>query len=444
MRESDGPMAKGRAGKERPTGLRRTGRQAGPERQGMRESDGPMAKGRPGKERPGETGRRKKENRAFANLCLPGRNCGPVFKRGSPGKRGAGMKKDAAMRVEDLLIDGGTSVLDAMQRLGETGAGILFLCENSVLRGCVTDGDIRRYILKGLPLEGPVYDAANRSPCALPIESRAQARAALLEKGVSALPLLDKKGRVQDVVFADDFLDVVPYKKLDVPVVMMAGGLGTRLYPYTKILPKPLIPIGELPIAEHIINRFTDVGCDSFTMIVNYKKSMIKSYFNDLQKDYTVTYADEDAPLGTGGGLSLLKGRITRTFFLTNCDILIDADLADLYQAHREQGNTITMVCAVKHFTIPYGVVELGDGGELSAISEKPEMNFLTNTGLYVAEPSVIEGLRPNEPIPFTDVIENVRASGGRVGVYPVSEHSWMDMGQLEELDNMRRRLEMP
>lgn len=353
------------------------------------------------------------------------------------------MKTDAAMRVEDLLIDGGTAVLDAMRCLDETGRGILFLCAGGVLRGCVTDGDIRRYILKGLPLEGPVSGAANGSPCALPIESRAKARAMLLEKGIGALPLLDKKGRVQDIVFADG-LDVVPYKKLDVPVVMMAGGLGTRLYPYTKILPKPLIPIGELPIAEHIIHRFTDVGCDSFTMIVNYKKSMIKSYFNDLQKDYTVEYADEDAPLGTGGGLSLLAGRITRTFFLTNCDILIDADLADLYQAHKEQGNTVTMVCAVKHFTIPYGVVELGGGGELRAIAEKPEMNFLTNTGLYVVEPSVIEGLRPNEPVPFTDVVENVRAAGGRVGVYPVSEHSWMDMGQLEELDNMRRRLEMP
>ncbi len=352
------------------------------------------------------------------------------------------MEKDKEIRVADLLIDGDAAVLDVMRRLDETGRGILFLCEGDVLRGSVTDGDVRRYILKGLPLDGPVRGAANPAPCALPIESRAKARAALQEKGISALPLLDKKGRVRDIVFADG-PGVMPGQKLNVPVVIMAGGLGTRLYPYTKILPKPLIPIGELPIAEHIIHRFTDVGCDAFTFIVNYKKSMIKSYFNDLQKDYTVEYADEDAPLGTGGGLSLLKGRVTDTFFLTNCDILIDADFVDLYQAHKEQGNVITMVCAVKHFTIPYGVVELGGDGALSAISEKPEMNFLTNTGLYVVEPSVIEGLTPGKAIPFTDIIEGVRAAGGRVGVYPVSEHSWMDMGQLEELDNMRRRLEM-
>ena len=169
---------------------------------------------------------------------------------------------------------------------------------------------------------------------------------------------------------------------------------------------------------------------------------MIKSYFNDLEKDYTVEYADEDTPLGTGGGLRLLKDRLHETFFLTNCDILIDADFGDVYDFHRRQGNKITMVCAVKHFTIPYGVVELADDGQVRAMQEKPEMNFLTNTGVYVVEPEVIGLIQPDTPTPFTDLIEAVRREGGRVGVYPVSEQSWMDMGQLEELDNMRRRLE--
>ena len=343
------------------------------------------------------------------------------------------------MRVDDLFITEDISVLDAMRKLDETGLGVLFVAPEGVLRAVVTDGDIRRYILKSLPLEGPVREAANYSPYALPMEARARAKTALLEHGIGALPLLDKRGRVQDVVFAGG-LDIETHKKACAPVVIMAGGLGTRLYPYTKILPKPLIPIGEMPIVEHIIHRFADVGCSAFTMIVNYKKSMIKSYFNDLQKDYTVDYVDEDTPLGTGGGLSLLKGKVTQTFFLTNCDILIDADFGDIYQYHKEKGNVITMVCAVKHFTIPYGVVELGGDGDISGITEKPEMNFLTNTGVYVVEPSVIDGLAYNEPIPFTDIIADVRA-GGRVGVYPVSENSWMDMGQLEELDNMRRRL---
>ncbi len=346
------------------------------------------------------------------------------------------------MRVEDLLIQENASVLEAMRCLDDTGRGILFLAKDGALKGCVTDGDIRRYILRGLSLEGEVKSAANAHPLSLPIEERGKARGMMIERRVSALPLLDKRGCVQDIVFADG-LGVAARKKVNAPVVMMAGGLGTRLYPYTKILPKPLIPIGELPIAEHIIRRFTNVGCADFTLIVNYKKSMIKSYFNDLQKEYTVSYVDEDTPLGTGGGLSLLQGKIAQTFFLTNCDTLIDADFADVYQCHKEEKNAVTMICAVKNYTIPYGVVQLGGAGEFTGVSEKPQMNFLINTGVYVVEPSVVEALAYNKPALFTDIVDRVRKAGGRVGVYPVSEHSWMDMGQLEELDNMRRRLEM-
>lgn len=345
------------------------------------------------------------------------------------------------VKIEDILLVPGASVLDAMAQLDKTGLGVLFDAPDGVLAGVLTDGDLRRYILAGGRLEGPAADAVNRSPRSLPMEQRAQARRMMLDCTIKALPLLDKNGRIQDVLFADG-LNIDTQKRATLPVVMMAGGLGTRLYPYTKILPKPLIPVGELPIAEHIIHRFRDVGCSRFYLVVNYKKNMIKSYFNDLEKDYTVEYADEDTPLGTGGGLRLLKDQLHETFFLTNCDILIDADFGDVYDFHRRQGNKITMVCAVKHFTIPYGVVELADDGQIRAMQEKPEMNFLTNTGVYVVEPEVIDLIQPDTPTPFTDLIEAVRKEGGRVGVYPVSEQSWMDMGQLEELDNMRRRLE--
>ena len=174
--------------------------------------------------------------------------------------------------------------------------------------------------------------------------------------------------------------------------------------------------------------------------MVNYKKGMIKSYFNELEKDYTVQYVEEEQPLGTGGGLCLLKGQIDSTFFLSNCDILIDADFGDIYNHHKAQGNVITMVCAFKHFTVPYGVIELGEGGEIQAMREKPEMNFLTNTGVYVVEPEVIRDLEDGKKQGFTDIIDKYRAMGRRVGVYPISESSWMDMGQMEELEKMRRR----
>lgn len=252
------------------------------------------------------------------------------------------------MRIDELIIGEDKTVLDAMHQLNDTGRAILFVAPGGVLQGVVTDADVRRYILRGGALTGPVRDMANYSPKSLPIERRREAKRLMLEKAIGAVPLLDKQGRIEDVEFAAG-LDIDTRKRADLPVVMMAGGLGTRLYPYTKILPKPLIPVGELPIAEHIIHRFTDVGCKRIILVVNYKKNMIKSYFNDLEKDYTVEYADEDEPLGTGGGLSLLKGRVTQTFFFTNCDILIDADFGDLYQYHRAHGNAVTMVLSLIH-----------------------------------------------------------------------------------------------
>lgn len=344
-------------------------------------------------------------------------------------------------KIEDLFIPEDKTVLDAMRQLDETGYRILFVAPGGVLRAVITDSDVRRFILRGGALDGPVREMANYSPKSLPVGRRREARDVMMRHSISALPLLGEGGRISDVVFFYD-LDIDIRKKAELPVVVMAGGLGSRLYPYTKILPKPLIPVGELPIIEHIIHRFRDYGCHKFHLIVNYKKSMIKSYFSDLEKDYEVCYADEDEPLGTGGGLCLLKGQLKKTFFLSNCDILIDADYGDIYQYHKKSGNVVTMVCAVKHFTVPYGVVELGEHGDITAMQEKPEMNFLTNTGMYVVEPRVVEEMPMGVKMGFTDLIDHYRALGEKVGVYPVSEQSWMDMGQMEELDAMRRRLE--
>lgn len=345
------------------------------------------------------------------------------------------------MRIEELFISEEKSGLEALRLLDEKGCRILFVAPGGVLKAVITDADVRKFILRGGNLEQPVGKAANYNPKSLPVERRSEARELMLRYNIDALPLLDKAGHIQEIVFDSD-LDIDTRKSACLPVVIMAGGLGTRLYPYTKILPKPLIPVGEMPIIEHIIHRFQKFGCNDFSLIVNYKKNMIKSYFNDLEKDYAVSYVDEEKPLGTGGGLSLMKGQISTPFFLTNCDILVDADYGDIYDKHKEAGNVITMVCALKHFTIPYGVIELGENGDITNIKEKPEMNFLTNAGVYLCEPQVISDLAENQAVSMVEIVEKYRAAGKRIGVYPVSESSWMDMGQIEELDNMRRRIE--
>lgn len=345
------------------------------------------------------------------------------------------------LKAEELFIPETASILDAMKRLDETGQRILFVAPEGRLKAVVTDGDIRKCMLRGGSLEDPISSAANYHPKSLPIAERGRARSEMEHWGIDALPILDRSGVITDIVFADG-VNVDNRKKVDIPVVMMAGGLGTRLYPYTKILPKPLIPVGEKPIAEMILSRFREFGCRHMTMIVNYKRGMIKSYFADLEKDYTVDFIDEDTFMGTGGGLCLLKGQMNSPFFFTNCDTLLDIDFGDLYEYHRSHGNLVTMVCAYKHITVPYGVVELGDDGSIASMREKPELNFLTNTGVYVVEPRVVEEMPDGEFIGFPDVIDRYRAAGEKVGIYPINESCWMDMGQMEELEKMRRRLD--
>ncbi|MEG0090714.1 MAG: sugar phosphate nucleotidyltransferase [Oscillospiraceae bacterium] len=345
------------------------------------------------------------------------------------------------MLIEELIISEDTTVLAAMQRLDATGRQVLLIAPDLKLQAVITDSDIRRHILRNGALDEKVSRVANYAPKSLNIAQKNEAEEYMTKNSISCVPLLDNQGRVVEVCFVDE-ISVSAKKTLDIPVVIMAGGLGTRLYPYTKILPKPLIPIGEKPIVEHIIDHFLAFGCDRFHMIVNHKKHMIKAYFNELEKPYAINFEEENTFLGTGGGLSLLKGKVNSEFFLTNCDVLIEADYNDIYSFHKKHGNMITVVCALKHVTIPYGVFTLKDNGEIDNITEKPTMNFLTNTGFYVVDKRVIEDLEEDKVISFPEIIDLCRAKGEKVGVYPVSENSWMDMGQLEELEAMRRRLE--
>ena len=283
------------------------------------------------------------------------------------------------MLIDDLIINEEMPVLQAMQILNDKEKKILFIAPELKLKAVLTDGDIRRHILRGGRLDAKVGEIANYNFLSLKAGQYNQANSFMIKHSIYALPLLDSEGVITDVVFFDES-SVKVKKNLDLPVVIMAGGLGTRLYPYTKILPKPLIPVGEKPIIEHIIDHFRNFGCDDYKIIVNHKKNMIKAYFNELNKDYNVDFADEEVFLGTGGGLALLKDKVKGPFFLTNCDVLIEADYNDIYKFHQKNGNLITVVCALKHVTIPYGVFNLNCEGEIESVTEKPKDNKKTSS----------------------------------------------------------------
>lgn len=221
----------------------------------------------------------------------------------------------------------------------------------------------------------------------------------------------------------------------------MAGGKGTRLHPYTQILPKPLIPIGNQTITEHIMERFEQYQCSHFDMIINYKKNFIRSYFQDNEIKRNVDFIEEPEFWGTAGGLKLLEGKYKSTFFVSNCDVLIDADYKDIYNVHKQEKNIITLVCAKKKIVIPYGTVSVNEKNEILEFKEKPEYTFLTNTGLYLVEPEFLKMIPEQTFIHITDVIQKCMNAKKKVGTYIIDEENFMDMGQLRELEQMREKL---
>ncbi|NWQ39157.1 NTP transferase domain-containing protein [Bacillus sp. EB106-08-02-XG196] len=343
------------------------------------------------------------------------------------------------MDINDFLIDENSTMIEAMEVLDKVAKKVLFVIRDGQFVAAITDGDIRRWILKKGNLEAQVKDIANYNPKYIYEEEKMSAKEYMRKYSIEALPILNNEKDIVSVVLWND--EIKRQKDLQVPVVIMAGGLGTRLYPYTQVLPKPLIPIGEIPIAEHIINSFNEYGNNQYFLVVNHKKNMIKAYFNEIEKNYEVNYVDEDQPLGTGGGLSLLKGKINSTFILTNCDILIDGDYEKIYDYHKKEKNLITMVCSLKNIKIPYGVIQINDTGEIEEMKEKPKFSFFTNTGMYVVESRVIEELEENKAIGFPDIIDKYKKAGEKIGVYPISENAWLDMGQLDEMEKMTKRL---
>ena len=341
------------------------------------------------------------------------------------------------LELNNFIIQEDTSVYDAAGAINANGRQIVFVCDGMRLLAVLSDGDLRRYILRSGDISKSVRYAANHSPLTLTIAESHNVKQLLLKNPhIRAIPILDKKGNIVSISFTEN-TSVRKQTHLGVPVVIMAGGKGTRLAPYTNVLPKPLIPVGDKTITEHIIDRFISFGCDDFKMIINHKKELIKAYFSEVSCNGSLHFIEEKHFQGTGGGLKLLDGIIDKTVFMTNCDILIEADYEDILKHHRSVGATITMVCALKKVSVPYGTIELDEAGRPIKLVEKPEYPILTNTGLYVIEPCFLDNIPPDTYIHITELIQQLMDKGQTVGVYPISESGWLDMGQIDELGKM-------
>lgn len=346
------------------------------------------------------------------------------------------------MQIEDLLIEEGSTIQEAVKRLEEKRCKVVYVVHKGKLVASISDGDVRRYALKNGKMADVVKNIANYNPQYLLIYDKYKLDEIFERSEISSIPIVNYNREIVEIAFRNGRRIQRKYD-LNCPVVMMAGGKGTRLFPYTKVLPKALIPIGEVPISERIINNFVNYGCRQFYLILNHKRKMIQAYFDALEKSYTIEYIEEETYLGTGGGLCLLNGRINRDFFLVNCDIIIDADYSEIYSYHKRNNNYITIIAAKYKHVVPYGVIDINENGCYSRLTEKPENNYIINAGMYVVDSNLIEIMPHNKEISFPEVIEKCKSEGKKIGVYIIEESAYMDMGQLEEMEQMKSKLKV-
>ena len=329
------------------------------------------------------------------------------------------------------LIAPETSIRDALAQidLGEVQIALVVDADR-VLQGVVTDGDVRRGILRGIALEDSVERIMNRTPITISDrDDRAKAVDLMRETLYHQIPVVNEAGQVVGLEVIGDLL--IPQRRTN-PVVLMAGGLGTRLQPLTDDCPKPLLKVGGKPILETILESLAAFGFHRFYLSVNYRAEMIEAYFGNGDRwNVSIEYLREDRRLGTAGSLSLLPAPPQEPVLVMNGDLMTKLDFAHLMEYHRSQQALATMCVREYDVQVPYGVVETQEQWIVS-IKEKPIQRFFVNAGVYVLEPEALRHLPHNAFFDMTDLFGQLTAQEGRTAVFPVRE-SWMDVGQMQD-----------
>jgi len=328
------------------------------------------------------------------------------------------------------------TVHDAIRAIDANLVLMALVCStDGRLLGTVTDGDVRRLILRGGSLNDTVTSIMNTTPTtARPWDTPGEILALMRRTGHRRIPLLDERGRVAGIAFLEDFLHT---GELDNWVVLMAGGLGTRLRPLTEECPKPLLPVGPKPILETILESCREQGFRRFFISVNYKAEMVMRHFGDGSRwGVSIEYIKEDKKLGTAGPLSLLPGLPDKPLLVMNGDLLTKINFRHLMDFHTQHRATATMCVRESSFQVPFGVVQVEEQ-RLTGIDEKPRQRFLVNAGIYMLDPEAIEAVPKNTYFDMPDLYDRLLAANREVVVFPIREY-WMDIGRLDDLEQAR------
>lgn len=340
-------------------------------------------------------------------------------------------------KFKNVLVSRKLTVKDALLKLNQTGLQILLVVDSeSKLVGTITDGDIRRGLLKGMGLDEAIESIVFVTPT---IGYSNESNQDIIKKAVNAkihqIPIVDAKGRVVGLKEIDELLKpaIKPNR-----VVLMVGGLGTRLHPLTKDTPKPMLMVGDRPILHTIVERFASCGFVNIVMCVNYKAEAIQDYFGNGGKfGVNIEYVFEEERMGTAGALSLLSSKPSESFFVMNGDLLTNVNFESLLDYHQTQEAAATMCVREYDFQVPYGVVNI-DGNRVTSIEEKPVHKFFVSAGIYMLSPKILDAIPSGQYYDMPTLFEKLIAQNQSTVSFPIHEY-WLDIGRIHEYERANR-----
>ncbi|WP_353663235.1 nucleotidyltransferase family protein [Hydrogenimonas sp. SS33] len=339
-------------------------------------------------------------------------------------------------KVEAVKLPPDASIREALHIIDSGAIKLAIIAdEENRLLGTVTDGDIRRAILNGKTLDESIDGVYNKHPVVVGIdESKESIINLCTAKKIYQIPVVDKRGRIVRIAMLDELLKP---KTRPNKVVLMVGGLGSRLRPLTETTPKPMLHVGGRPILQTIVERFASHGFTDIIMCVNYKADIIRDYFGDGNRfGVNISYILEQKRMGTAGALSLLKERPGEPFFVMNGDLLTNVNFENMLQFHLDNNAMASMCVREYDFQVPYGVVNI-ENGKIRSIEEKPVQRFFVSAGIYILNPACLD-LIPNEYYDMPALFEKIISRGEHAVSFPLREY-WLDIGRMEEYEKANR-----